>query len=145
MTNSLQHQAELLQERFAQKIVGRLSDGTESLPADITERLRHARMQALAHRKQLQVKPAEMIARAGNGVILGGEPGRPSAWRRMGMVLPILALLAGLVAIDDRLDTKNAQDLARVDAALLVDDLPPAAYADAGFLQFLRVQRASSR
>ena len=60
------------------------------------------------------------------------------------MVLPILALLAGLVAIDDRLDTKTAQDLARVDAALLVDDLPPAAYADAGFLQFLRVQRTSS-
>jgi hypothetical protein len=28
--------------------------------------------------------------------------------------------------------------LAEVDSALLIDDLPPAAYADPGFLQFLK-------
>ena len=60
----------------------------------------------------------------------------------MGMALPILALLVGLVAIDRLLDDKAAQDLARLDAALLVDDPPPAAYADPGFQQFLRLQRA---
>ena len=35
-------------------------------------------------------------------------------------------------------DEKRAHELAEVDAALLTDDLPPAAYADPGFLQFLK-------
>lgn len=145
MTNSLNHQAELLQERFALKLAGRLSEGTDALPADIGERLRHARMQALARRKRPQVQPAALITRAGNSAILGGPTERPSGWRRMGIALPVLALLIGLVTIDNMLDAKTAHDLARVDAALLVDDLPPAAYADPGFLQFLRTQRAPTR
>jgi hypothetical protein len=32
----------------------------------------------------------------------------------------------------------RANELAEVDSALLIDDLPPAAYADPGFLQFLK-------
>ena len=142
MTNSLHHQAELLEERFGLKIAGRLSESSDTLPADISERLRHARMQALVRRKQPQVRSAELYARAGNSAILGGPSQRPSAWQRLGMVLPILALLIGLVAINQTLADKTAQDLARVDTALLVDDLPPTAYADPGFLQFLRMQRA---
>ncbi len=142
MTNSSDYRAELLQERFGLKIAGRLSDGSDALPSDITERLRHARMQAVARRKQPQARAAELLTRAGSGAILGGPSKRPNAWQRMGMALPILLLLIGLVAIDHLLDDKAAQDLARIDAALLVDDLPPAAYADPGFQQFLRMQRA---
>jgi hypothetical protein len=33
---------------------------------------------------------------------------------------------------------RRATELAEVDAALLTDELPPAAYADPGFLQFLK-------
>jgi len=33
---------------------------------------------------------------------------------------------------------RRANEVAEVDAALLADDLPPAAYADAGFVQFLK-------
>jgi hypothetical protein len=32
----------------------------------------------------------------------------------------------------------RANELAEVDTALLTDDLPPSAYADPGFVQFLR-------
>ncbi len=145
MTNSSHYQGELLQERFGLKLAARLSEGSDTLPADISERLRHARMQAVARRKQLRARPAESFARSGNSTILGGPSERPNIWQRVGMALPILALLFGLVAIDHTLDAKTAQDLARVDAALLVDDLPLAAYADPGFLQFLRMQQAASR
>jgi hypothetical protein len=33
---------------------------------------------------------------------------------------------------------RRASELAEVDAALLTDDLPPSAYADPGFVQFLK-------
>jgi hypothetical protein len=33
---------------------------------------------------------------------------------------------------------RRASEVAEVDAALLTDDLPPAAYADPGFIQFLK-------
>lgn len=147
MTNSSNYRAELLQERFAMKVANRLSDGSDVLGHDISERLRHMRIQAVARRKQVQIEiqPAALWAPSGASAILGGPARGPSAWQRMGMVLPILALLVGLVAIDRLLDDKAAQDLALVDAALLVDDLPPAAYADPGFLQFLRVQQAAIR
>jgi hypothetical protein len=32
----------------------------------------------------------------------------------------------------------RAHEVAEVDAALLTDDLPPSAYADPGFIQFLK-------
>ena len=57
------------------------------------------------------------------------------------MLLPVLALLVGLVAINRALDDDVAQEMAKVDAALLIDDLPPAAYADPGFLLFLKLNR----
>ena len=36
-------------------------------------------------------------------------------------------------------------DLAEIDTALLVDDLPPAAYSDPGFIQFLRQSGRETR
>lgn len=145
MTSPLNYQAELLQERFAMKVAARLSDGSEALGHDIAERLRHVRTQAVARRKQAQNQAAAMWAPSSASAILGRPARGPSPWQRMVLALPILALLVGLVVIDRTLDDKTAQDLARVDAALLADDLPPAAYADPGFAQFLRMQQAPTR
>jgi hypothetical protein len=47
-------------------------------------------------------------------------------------------LLAGLVTIHVVQNEYRARELAEIDAALLTDDLPPAAYADPGFVQFLK-------
>jgi hypothetical protein len=49
-----------------------------------------------------------------------------------------VVLAAGLVLIHTVQSERRANELAEVDAALLTDDLPPAAYADPGFVQFLR-------
>ena len=50
-----------------------------------------------------------------------------------------MALLAGLVVINLDLDEAGTLEVAQVDAALLADDLPPSAYADPGFVQFLKL------
>ena len=46
--------------------------------------------------------------------------------------------MVGLVFINMAQDETVATEIAEVDAALLTDDLPPSAYADPGFLQYLK-------
>ncbi len=55
----------------------------------------------------------------------------------MAAAAPLLALVLGLVAINVIQNDKRANEIAEIDAALLTDDEPPAAYADPGFTQFL--------
>jgi len=54
-------------------------------------------------------------------------------------------LVFGLIAINVIQDDKRANELAEIDAALLTDDLPPAAYADPGFSQFLKLSAGQSQ
>ena len=122
-----------------------LADGLEQLPHDISERLRVARVQAVAHRKLpvRQLSPA--LASAGNTASLNVGEDEGGLWRRMLQALPLLALAAGLLAIDVVQNDNRVTELAEVDAALLTDDLPPAAYADPGFAQFLKWSREHGR
>ena len=52
--------------------------------------------------------------------------------------MPLLALVLGLIAINVIQNENRANELAEIDAALLTDDLPPAAYTDPAFTQFLK-------
>ena len=61
------------------------------------------------------------------------------SWGRLASALPLVMLAAGLVAINVIQNDNRAAEVAEVDAALLTDDLPPAAYADPGFMQYLSV------
>ena len=56
--------------------------------------------------------------------------------------MPLVALVAGLMAISVIQDERRTDELAEVDSALLTDDLPPAAYTDPGFAQFLKTSDA---
>ena len=138
MTNSREHQAGVLQDRFALKITARLTAGTAELPYDISERLRAARVQALASRKVLSVRTASSVVASGAAAALTfGDEGL-NWWSRIASALPLLALVAGLVAVTIVQNEDRANEVAEVDAALLTDDLPPAAYADPGFVQFIK-------
>ena len=127
------------QDQFGQRIAARLGAGADELPHDITERLRAARVQALA-RRQAGLQAAQSVsASAGQATLTGDE--HVSLWRRLASVLPLLVLAAGLVTIHVIQNERRASEVAEVDAALLTDELPPAAYADPGFVQFLKSDR----
>ena len=127
-------------DRFARRVAARLSDGTSDLPYDVSERLRAARMQALARRKKpvTIVRTAPEMVRTGHSAALGGGHGGMRWWESLLSAVPIMALLAGLVVINLDLDEAGTLEVAEVDAALLADDLPPSAYSDPGFVQFLK-------
>ena len=52
-----------------------------------------------------------------------------------------MVLAGGLIVINSVQNDRRASEVAEVDAALLTDDLPPSAYADPGFAQFLKAGR----
>jgi Protein of unknown function (DUF3619) len=140
MTNSYHKRADILQDRFGLKAASYLSAGAADLPHDISERLRAARVQAVSKRKIAQLEPAAQVVGYGGSATLGWGGG-VSWWARIGSVVPLIALVVGLLAINSIQNDNRAQEVAEVDAALLTDDLPPAAFADPGFVQFLKASR----
>lgn len=125
------------QDQFGRRLAARLDAATLELPHDVTERLRAARVQALSKRKVAALGEARAVQVSGGQATLGGDEG-PGWWHRLATALPLVVLLAGLVTIHVVQNDTRTQELAEVDAALLTDDLPPAAYADPGFVQFLK-------
>lgn len=141
-TLQMQTAREGANDRFGGAVAARLSAAASELPYEVTERLRAARVQAVAKRKHVQATVrATQITASGGAAALGGDEGL-SLWERIASVLPILALAAGLVLIHGIQNDNRASELAEVDVQLLTDDLPPAAYADPGFVQFLKSARS---
>lgn len=132
-----------MQDQFGRRVASRLTLGSEELPHEVVERLRAARAQALARRQRISIQtvPASLSRSGGEASLGADEEGGSSWWRRVASVVPLLALVAGLFAISVLQNDRRANELAEVDAALLTDALPPAAYADPGFLQFLKSER----
>ena len=120
---------------LGRRVAARLSEGTQQLPHEISERLRAARVRAVAVRKLEVVAPLRGYALAGAGRLV--DEGL-SLWSRLASAVPMVVLAAGLVTIHVIQNDLRASEVAEVDAALLIDDLPPEAYADAGFVRFLK-------
>lgn len=138
------HRLEALQGQFAFRLTGQLSRASEALPHEISERLRFAREHALAvaqrHRHAVAPGSVAVLGLAGRSAALGGGP--PSVWLRLASALPLLVLLIGLVLIQQHYDLQQIEAAAEIDSALLADDLPPAAYRDPGFAEYLRTADA---
>jgi hypothetical protein len=128
-------------DRLGRNIAARLSDSTHDLPSDISERLKAARMQALTKRKVVKVQVATQVNVQGGSATLNAGDFEGGLWNRLGAVLPLLALVAGLLTIAVVQEQQRASEIADVDVELLADDLPPEAYTDPGFAHFLSINR----
>ena len=138
MTNSTIYQHDLEQERFGLRVASRLSDSLDDLPYEISERLRAARVQAVAKRKIVATKMAINIVNLGGGSSLTLGSDEPNWWGKLAAAAPLLMLVLGLIAINLIQDDIHIKEIADLDAALLTDDLPPAAYADPGFAHYMK-------
>ncbi len=139
MTNSQNYQNELAADRFSLKVTARLSEGIHALPSDTTERLRAARVRAIANRRPVPMNNPTFVSDSGIAAALLSGGRRSAWWGRLAVTLPLLALWMGLIMIDAIQGDERAKDLAEIDAAILTDDLPPTAYADPGFAHFLKL------
>jgi len=148
MSNTGVHAAQELETRmarFGSRVAAGLSERTETLPQDITERLRVAREQAVQRaRAQAQLArraaaaPAQTVVVTGNTLALSGGGGSGSPlWLKLVSIVPLLLLVLGLLAIQHGQSYAQIRAAAEVDTALLSDNVPPAAYSDPGFSQYL--------
>lgn len=142
-----------LEARFGLRVAARLSEANQELPHDISERLRVARQQALARvpvkvaaRQAAQASGIAVLGVSGGSAVAGGfrlGDDRAPWWVRLGSLLPVLVLLAGIVFIHEWTDREQISAAATIDTALLSDSLPPDAYTDPGFDEFLRTPESS--
>ncbi|MEO7854201.1 MAG: DUF3619 family protein [Rubrivivax sp.] len=128
-----------LQARIGLRLAARLNERCLELPGDITERLRVAREHAV-RRASLSPASSPVVAQHGAAAALAGGPATPW-WLRLASATPLLLLLAGLLSIQHIHDRAQIRAAAEFDAVLLSDDLPPAAYRDPGFVEFLKQRR----
>ncbi len=126
------------QDRLGRSIAAHLSQTTHSLPNDISERLKAARMQALGKRKIVKLQTARSVSNSGGAATLTADDANSNLWNRLGAIIPLLALVAGLLTIGIVQEQLRVKEVADVDVELLADDLPPAAYTDPGFAHYLR-------
>ncbi len=137
-----------LEARFGYKVTTHLSRSSEALPHDIQERLRIAREQAVA-RASLKVRAAQKahqpaqatstVGLAGAAALLGR--GWSSWWVKLGALAPLAVLVAGMLMVEEWQHQEMIEAAAEVDAAILMDALPPDAYTDPGFVEFLKEQQ----
>jgi len=126
------------ENEFGYRIRQALNEGLESLDYRTTYRLQQARQAALA--RHHAVGQAERIW-APSLQTAGGPPveDEPVNWlRRLGLVAPLLALIIGFVSIYEYQESRRISELADMDFAVLLDDVPLETYADEGFGALLK-------
>lgn len=137
MTRLNNHSTE--EDLLARSLIQQLDLATQDIGHDISERLRVARRLALSARPE----PVRLLnyrtALQSHGSAQGPGEGL-NLWRILASALPLIVLVLGLVLVQIVQQELVEDYLATVDSAILLDDLPPDAYTDPGFVQFLKIQ-----
>jgi len=129
---------EAAESRFARRIAFCLNESAQQVPHDVAERLRFARDKALqAAQSARTAESAHGVGIAASGAAILGLSGS-RWWLRLASVLPLVALVGGLLLIQEHQVSTQISAAAEVDEALLGDELPINAYRDPGFFEFLK-------
>jgi len=123
---------------LAYKVRHALNEQLDTLPDATTSRLAAARAAAMARKK------ADAPVRSRKNTFFGLDTGAlfsRSGLGRFAVVVPLVALLAGLAGVYQQEQQQHIADLAELDAAVLSDELPLTAYLDDGFNAYLASQK----
>ena len=123
---------------FAYKVRHALNEHLDHLPASTVNRLASARKIAVS-RKKSQPVAVRLLQRAFAGG--GNSSSQVSLLNKMGVAIPLLAMVIGLAGIYQVEEEQRIAEIAELDAAVLSDELPLTAYMDEGFNAYL-AQRA---
>lgn len=127
-----------VEARLSQQLAACLHLAERQITPEQSERLKALRLMAVA---QARATVAQTAVQQGQTLTLTG----PFEWKswlfRTSAVLPLLVLVAGLLFLQDYQQEKFIHVTADIDTALLLGELPPAAYADPGFARYLKLER----
>ena len=135
-----QSQIERASEQFARRLAAHLDADLQDIDPQTQERLRAARVRAVAARGTGKTA----VLSQGNGSAALAQ----STWRLpLGLGLAFLLLLSAMWWAQQSgwndSAINNARHLAETETEMLLDDVPPLAYADMGFLAYLEQDSGS--
>lgn len=119
------------EERYAYRVRQALNLGLNDIPPAASRRLEAARHLALAHQKPAE--PEMVTANAGTSSFRSG-----AYTPYLKQALAVLALLLGMWISFYWHSIQYVTELEDVDSALLTDDLPPDAFLDNDFFEWLK-------
>lgn len=121
-------------EQFALKLGGMLKETEQTpLPSDISARLALARSQALT-RAVFSKKTQESDA----SPLMPKFAQRFTWWQRLLAALPIAAAGAGAAFMQGAVSDDGLTEAINNDIQILSNEVPPQAYNDPGFIEFLK-------
>jgi hypothetical protein len=131
------------EQRFAYKVRQALNESADALLAARLEQLAAARKAALqAHKPTRQTEHEWAISPAllhlGGGQAVLGGPSFLSPGKLALAVAALLLVATSVISLFHVEQQRRVEELADVDAGVLIDDLPISAYADHGFNAFLK-------
>jgi hypothetical protein len=124
---------------LAYKVRHALDDNLDNLPASTVDRLAAARARALSRKKA----DAPVRKQASRPLFNFDAWFSPNGLARLGVAIPLVALVAGLAGVYQFEQQQRIAELAALDAAVLSDELPLTAYLDHGFNAYLASQPQS--
>ena len=129
------------QDQLGMRMAALLDQSSQQLPYDISERLRAARTRALAagRARRAELRSVADPQLQGNGTLrLPFQSQKRYIYKLLVSFVPLICLATGLMLLYEFHNDQSALELAEIDSALLIGDLPPQAYADPAFFDFLK-------
>lgn len=120
------------EERYGFRVRQALNHGLNDLPPTALRRLEAARHLALSRQRVT----ANEFQLAGHGAALSTRSGHHVPYLRQ--ILAVVALLLGMWISFYWHSTTYVTELETVDSALLSDDIPPEAFMDSDFFEWLK-------
>lgn len=123
---------------FAYKVRHALNEKIDLLPENVTEKLASSRKIALSRKKAHSPLRAFVRQNALAGYV-GDFFSHPSTYwlSRLATLATLAILVTGLMGIYQSEEQHQIKETAIMDVAVLSDELPPNAYLDPGFKNFL--------
>jgi hypothetical protein len=121
------------EKEFGYRVRQALNEAARRLDYRTTYRLEQARSAALARQRTPGAAPgwAPLLQTAGRPSL---GAGRGSNWLRgLGLLAPLLALVIGVFGIYEWQESRRISEMADLDFAVLLDEVPIGDYADQGF------------
>lgn len=123
------------EERYASRVRQVLNHSLQNIPPAASRRLEAARHLALSRQKQ----PEPELALATAGHWPGGQMFRAGVeFARFKPFLAVIALLVGMWLAFYWHSVQYVSEIEAVDSALLADDIPPEAFLDNEFIEWLK-------
>ena len=122
------------EDKFAAKVRQALSESANQLDSGTLLKLERARNLALARHKPGSSVQAVLMGKNSRAL---GNFGFSGLFRTAAWATPVLALVVGLVILQDWQSQSENSELASIDTEVLTDDLPLNAYLDQGFNRYL--------